>query len=40
MGRAMSVQILSTAAQLYEKSHSKMLAVRKVTQGHRNCMGG
>ena len=33
---APSVEILSNAAQMYEKSHLKRLTL-KVTQGHRDC---
>jgi len=34
---AMPVEILSTAAQLCEKSHLKWRMTLKITQGHRNC---
>jgi len=38
--RAMSVEILSTAAQLYEKSHleKRLLTLKVVMQGHWNCL--
>jgi len=37
----MSVEILSTAAELHEKSHLKHVQLGmtlKMTQGHRNCL--
>jgi len=39
--RTMSIEILSTAAKLYEKSHLKGLQLGrtlKVTRSHRNCL--
>jgi len=35
--RAMPVEILSVAPQLYEKMHFKGCMTLKATQGHRNC---